>query len=56
MTLLLKDKIEHERQAVISAVASKAATLSAPSIIDDGKFTFPQEAYVAVASPSRNLD
>ena len=50
MTVLLKDKIEPERQAVIAAVASKAATLSAPSILDGGKFTFPQEAYVAVAS------
>jgi ubiquinone/menaquinone biosynthesis C-methylase UbiE len=55
MTVLLKDKIEPERQAVISAVASKAATLSAPSMLDGGKFTFPQEAYVAVASPSRNV-
>ena len=50
MTVLLKDKLEPERQAVISAVASKAAALSAPSILDGGKFTFPQEAYVAVAS------
>jgi len=52
MTVLLKDKVEPERQAAISAVASKAAALSAPSMLDGGKFTFPQEAYVAIASPS----
>jgi hypothetical protein len=52
MTALLKDKTEPERQVAISAVASKAAALSAPSMLDDGKFSFPQEAYVAVASPS----
>jgi hypothetical protein len=55
MTVLLKDKTEPERQAAISAVASKTATLSAPSMLDGGKFTFPQEAYVAVASPARNV-
>jgi ubiquinone/menaquinone biosynthesis C-methylase UbiE len=52
MTVLLKDKIEPERQAIISSVASKAATLSGPAMLDGGKFTFPQEAYVAVARPS----
>jgi ubiquinone/menaquinone biosynthesis C-methylase UbiE len=52
MTVLLKDKIEPERQAVISSVASTTAILSAPSMLDGGKFTVPQEAYVAVARPS----
>lgn len=55
MTVLLKDKIEPERQAIISSVASKTATLSAPSMLDAGKFTFPQEAYVAVAWPPRDV-
>jgi ubiquinone/menaquinone biosynthesis C-methylase UbiE len=55
MTVLLKDKIEPERQAIISSVASKAAFLSAPAMLDGGKFTFPQEAYVAVAWPSRDV-
>ena len=54
MTVLLKDKADPERQTVISAVASRAATLSTHSMLDDGKFTFPQEAYVAVAWPSRD--
>ena len=52
MTVLLKDEIDPERQTIISSVAAKAASLSAPSMLDGGKFTFPQEAYVAVAWPS----
>jgi hypothetical protein len=55
MTVLLRDKTEAERQASIASVASRVATLSAPSMLDDGKFTFPQEAYVAVAWPSRDV-
>ncbi len=49
MTVLLNDKAEPERQAVISSIASKTAILSTPAMLDRGKFTFPQEAYVAVA-------
>jgi SAM-dependent methyltransferase len=49
MTALLKDATEAERQATIAAVASKMASLSTPGMLDGGKFTFPQEAYVAVA-------
>ena len=52
MTVLLKDEIDPERQAIISSVAAKAASLSTPSMLDGGKFTFPQEACVAVARPS----
>jgi ubiquinone/menaquinone biosynthesis C-methylase UbiE len=55
MTVLLKDKTEPERHAIISSVASKAATLSIPSTLDGGRFTFPQEAYVAVAWPSDDV-
>jgi SAM-dependent methyltransferase len=55
MTILLKDKIESERHAIISSVASKAATLSTPSMLDGGRFTFPQEAYVAIAWPSDDV-
>jgi hypothetical protein len=29
--------------------------MSAASMLDGGKFTFPQEAYVAVAWPSRHV-
>ena len=56
MTVLLKDKIESERQAMISLVASKTATLSTSSMLDGGKFTFPQETYVAIAWPSDDVD
>jgi ubiquinone/menaquinone biosynthesis C-methylase UbiE len=55
MTTLLKDKIEPERQAIISSVASKAATLSTPAMLKGGKFTFPQEAYVAIGWPSGDV-
>jgi hypothetical protein len=51
MTTLLKDKTEPERQSIFSSVASTAATLSTPALLDGGKFAFPQEAYVAIASP-----
>jgi len=55
MTILLNDKTEPERQKVISLVASEATALSTPSMLDGGKFTFPQEAYVAVARPSGHV-
>jgi len=55
MTTLLKDRIEPERQAIISSVASRTAALSTPTMLDGGKFTFPQEAYVAVARPSDDV-
>ncbi len=52
MTILLKDRAEPERQAIISSVSSKTASLSTPTMLDGGKFTFPQEAYVALARKS----
>jgi hypothetical protein len=55
MAILLKDRIEPERQAIISSVASRTAALSTPTMLDGGKFTFPQEAYVAVARPSDDV-
>jgi SAM-dependent methyltransferase len=48
MTVLLKDKAEPERRAVILAVTSETETLSTPEMCEGGKFTFPQEAYVAI--------
>ena len=50
MTVLLAGRTEPERQATISSVASRATALSAPEMLDGGRFIFPQEAYVAVAS------
>ena len=49
MAVLLSDRTEPERQATISSVASRATALSTPAMLDGGRFTFPQEAYVAVA-------
>jgi len=49
MTVLLKDKAEPDRPAIISSVASKTATLSTSAMLQGGRFTFPQEAYVAIA-------
>ena len=49
MAVLLKQRDETERQATIAAIAAKTAELSAPAALEDGKFCFPQEAYVAVA-------
>ena len=50
MTVLVKDMTETGRQATIASVASKTAALSTPEMLEDGKFAFPQEAYVAVAT------
>jgi ubiquinone/menaquinone biosynthesis C-methylase UbiE len=53
MTVLLKDETELERQRIIASVASATATLSTPEMCEGGKFTFQQEAYVAVARNAR---
>jgi ubiquinone/menaquinone biosynthesis C-methylase UbiE len=53
MTILLKEKVESERQAIISSVSSRTATLAAPTMLDHGRFAFPQEAYVALARKPR---
>jgi ubiquinone/menaquinone biosynthesis C-methylase UbiE len=49
MTVLLGDKNEPERQGIISLVAAQTLALSTPAMLDGGRFTFPQEAYVAMA-------
>jgi ubiquinone/menaquinone biosynthesis C-methylase UbiE len=53
MTVLLKDRSEPQQQEIISLVATKTMALSTPAMLDDGRFTFPQEAYVAVARSLR---
>ena len=50
MAALLKNRNEVERQAVIETVASKTANLSTSAALEGGKFSFPQEAYVAQAN------
>jgi SAM-dependent methyltransferase len=49
MTTLLKDKAEAERQTIIASVASRTASFSTPTMLEGGKFSFGQEAYVATA-------
>jgi SAM-dependent methyltransferase len=49
MAVLLREKTEPERQEIISLVASKTMNLSKPTMLDGGRFTFPQEAYVGIA-------
>jgi ubiquinone/menaquinone biosynthesis C-methylase UbiE len=53
MTVLLKDRSEPEREATISSIASKTMTFSSTAMLEGGRFTFPQQAYVAVAQKSR---
>jgi ubiquinone/menaquinone biosynthesis C-methylase UbiE len=50
MAALLNDRTDDDRQATISSIASKTTTYSTPAMLDGGRFSFPQEAYVAVAS------
>jgi ubiquinone/menaquinone biosynthesis C-methylase UbiE len=49
MTALLKERAESQRQAIISSVASETIALSTPAILEDGRFTFPQQVYVSIA-------
>jgi ubiquinone/menaquinone biosynthesis C-methylase UbiE len=49
MTVLLKHRTEPEREAIISSITSKTTALSRPTMLEGGRFTFPQEAYVAIA-------
>jgi SAM-dependent methyltransferase len=53
MTVLLKDRSESERHAVIASVAAKTESFSSPASLEGGKFSFPQEAYVATALKRR---
>jgi hypothetical protein len=53
MTTLLKDKAEAERQTIIASVAARTAGFSTPTMLEGGRFSFPQEAYVATARNAR---
>ncbi|RUU11061.1 methyltransferase domain-containing protein [Mesorhizobium sp. USDA-HM6] len=52
MAALLSDRADGDRQATIKMIASETAALSDPAMLEDGRFSFPQEAYVGVASAS----
>jgi hypothetical protein len=53
MTVLLKDRTEPEREEIISSVTSKTTALSSRAMVEGGRFTFPQEAYIAIARSPR---
>lgn len=52
MAALLGDRGPQDRQAVIQMIALETAKLSEPVMLQDGRFSFPQEAYVGMASAS----
>jgi ubiquinone/menaquinone biosynthesis C-methylase UbiE len=49
MAALLKERGEHQRQAILSSVASETIALSTPAMLEDGMFAFPQQVYVSIA-------
>jgi ubiquinone/menaquinone biosynthesis C-methylase UbiE len=52
MAALLGDRTEGDRQAAIKMIASETARLSDPAMLEGGRFSFQQEAYVGTASAS----
>ena len=50
MAALLKDKDTRERERLITSIADDAASRLHPSMLTDGKLTFPQQSFVATAS------
>jgi hypothetical protein len=49
----MKDRTEPEREAIISSITSRTVALSTPAMLEGDRFTFPQEAYVAIALSPR---
>ena len=49
MAALLGDRPESERQGLIEKVASEVADLPDAAMLEGGRFSFPQEAYVGTA-------
>jgi ubiquinone/menaquinone biosynthesis C-methylase UbiE len=52
MAALLKDRGDIERSGTINSIATRTAGFSSAAMMRDGKFCFPQEAYVATARTS----
>lgn len=48
MAALLKDKDNARRECMIAAIADDVAGRLDPSMLADGRLTFPQQAFVAV--------
>ena len=49
MAALLSDRAEVDRQAAIQKIALATAGFSDPAMLQGGRFSFPQEAYVGGA-------
>lgn len=49
MALLLNTDVESDRQAAILQIVTETARLSTAAMLQDGMFSFPQEAFVAIA-------
>ena len=49
MATLIKDKDDAQRDQVIAAIASDAASCLDPAMLQNGRLTFPQESHVAIA-------
>jgi hypothetical protein len=49
MAALLSDRAEVDRQVAIQNIASETAGFSDPAMLEGGRFSFPQEAYVGEA-------
>jgi SAM-dependent methyltransferase len=49
MAALLSDRAEVDRQVAIKKIASETAGFSDPAMLEGGRFSFPQEAYVGGA-------
>jgi hypothetical protein len=52
MAGLLANRSDLEREEAIEAIASHAASLLDPEMLQDGRFSFPQVALVATARKS----
>jgi hypothetical protein len=50
MAGLLKDKGAPERERLIASISDDAASRLDRSMLADGKLSFPQESFVAIAS------
>lgn len=50
MAALLKDKDAPDRERLIASIAEDAASRLHPSMVADGKLTFPQQSFVVTAS------
>ena len=55
MSALLSDLAEADRQGAIQTIASETARCSDPEMLKDGRFSFPQEAYVGTARNANGL-